>query len=101
MISINRRCEPERIAPDTWVIRQMFGEGIAHASLFVNSMVIAGPEPVIVDPGPAVARDDWMNDVFSHMLAHLPDLPPAPLGGQAELEHLVATFTAPSPAAAA
>ncbi len=65
MISINRRCEPERIAPDTWVIRQMFGEGVAPASVFVNSMVIAGPEPVIVDTGPAVAREDWMNDVFS------------------------------------
>ncbi len=65
MMSINRRCEPERIAPDTWVIRQMFGEGLAPASVYVNSMVIAGPEPVIVDTGPAVARDDWMNDVFS------------------------------------
>lgn len=65
MMSINRRCEPERIAPDTWVIRQLFGEGLAPAAVYVNSMVIAGPEPVIVDTGPAVARDDWMADVFS------------------------------------
>lgn len=65
MTSINRRCEPERVAPDTWVIRQLFGEGLAPAAVYVNSMVIAGPEPVIVDTGPAVAREDWMNDVFS------------------------------------
>ncbi len=64
-MKINRRCEPEPIAPDTWVIRQMFGEGVAPVGVYVNSLVIAGAEPVIVDTGPAVARDDWMHDVFS------------------------------------
>ena len=64
-MKINRRCEPERIAPDTYVIRQLFGEGLAPAAVYVNSMVIAGSEPVIVDTGPAVARDGWMADVFS------------------------------------
>ena len=64
-MKVNRRCEPERIAPGTYVIRQLFGEGLAPAAVYVNSMVIAGPEPVIVDTGPAVARDDWMADVFS------------------------------------
>ena len=64
-MKVNRRCEPERIAPDTYVIRQLFGEGLAPTAVYVNSMVIAGAEPVIVDTGPAVARDDWMNDVFS------------------------------------
>jgi flavorubredoxin len=64
-VKINRRCEPERIAPDTYVIRQLFGEGMAPAAVYVNSMVIAGSEPVLVDTGPAVARDEWMADVFS------------------------------------
>ncbi|MDQ3896795.1 MAG: MBL fold metallo-hydrolase [Actinomycetota bacterium] len=64
-MKINRRLEPERVASDTYVIRQLFGEGIAPAAVYVNSMVIAGAEPVIVDTGPAVARDDWMADVFS------------------------------------
>ena len=64
-MKINRRVEPERIAPDTYVIRQLFGEGIAPTAVYVNSMAIAGREPVIVDTGPAVARDDWMADVFS------------------------------------
>jgi hypothetical protein len=35
------------------------------------------------------------------MQTQLPDLPPAALCGQAELEHLFATLTNPSPAAAA
>jgi hypothetical protein len=35
------------------------------------------------------------------MQTQLPDLPPAPLCGQAELEHLFATLSNPSPAAAA
>jgi flavorubredoxin len=65
VIKVNRRCEPERIAPDTYVIRQLFGEGLGPAAVYVNSMLIAGPEAIIVDTGPAVARDDWMHDVFS------------------------------------
>lgn len=64
-MKLNRRCEPELIADDTYVIRQLFGEGLGPAAVYVNSMLIAGPEAVIVDTGPAVARDEWMNDVFS------------------------------------
>ena len=64
-MKVNRRCQPELVAPDTYVIRQIFGEGLGPAAVYVNSMLIAGPEAVIVDTGPAVARDDWMADVFS------------------------------------
>ena len=35
-MKINRRLEPERIAPDTYVIRQLFGEGIAPTGVYVN-----------------------------------------------------------------
>ena len=64
-MKVNRRCQPELVASDTYVIRQLFGEGVGPAAVYVNSMLIAGPEAVIVDTGPAVARDDWMDDVFS------------------------------------
>jgi flavorubredoxin len=60
-----RRCEPERLAPDTFLIRQLYGEGVAPVAMYVNSMVITGKEPVILDTGPAVVRDDWFADVFS------------------------------------
>ncbi|HEV2758338.1 MAG TPA: MBL fold metallo-hydrolase [Acidimicrobiales bacterium] len=64
-MKVNRRCQPALVAPDTYVIRQLFGEGLGPAAEYVNSMLIAGPEAVIVDTGPAVARHDWMDDVFS------------------------------------
>ncbi|CAN5844841.1 hypothetical protein BH23ACT1_BH23ACT1_03940 [soil metagenome] len=42
---------PLRLGPDTWLIRQLQGEGSAPMSIYINSMVIAGAEPVIVDTG--------------------------------------------------
>src|SRR3954447_21126925 len=65
MLPAIRRCPPERIAADTWVIRQLYGEGSAPVALFVNSMVITGAEPVIVHCGPKVARDDWLAHAFA------------------------------------
>ena len=60
-----RRVEPDRIADDTYVIRQIMGEGTAPVAVYVNSMVIAGAEPTIVDFGPTVNGDAWLEDVFS------------------------------------
>src|SRR3954454_18813913 len=59
-----RMLEPTQIAPDTFVIRQLFGEGLNPVAMHVNSMVIAGAEPVIVDCGPAVTRQAWLDTVF-------------------------------------
>lgn len=59
-----RHHAPQKIAPDTYVIRQMFGEDEAPVAVYVNSMVIAGPEPVVVDTGTVVNRDQWLEDVF-------------------------------------
>jgi flavorubredoxin len=56
---------PLRIGKDTYLIRQMFGEGEGPLSVYVNSMVIAGPEPVVVDTGTLVNREQWLADVFS------------------------------------
>lgn len=59
-----RRLEPELIAPDTHLVRQLFGEGAGPVAVMVNSMVITGDEPIIVDTGPAVSGDLWLADAF-------------------------------------
>jgi flavorubredoxin len=55
---------PQQIAEDTYVIRSLWGED-APVQVYINSMVITGKEPVIVDTGLVATRDQWMNDVFS------------------------------------
>ncbi len=57
--------EPLRIAEDTYIIRQIFGEGMAPVGIYGNSMVILGEEPVLVDTGTVANRRDWLNDTFS------------------------------------
>jgi flavorubredoxin len=56
---------PQQIADDTYVIRSLWGEGTAPVQVYINSMVITGKEPVIVDTGLVATRDQWMKDVFS------------------------------------
>lgn len=56
---------PLRLGPDTWLIRQLQGEGSAPMSVYINSMVITGAEPVIIDTGTRSNRAQWMDDVFS------------------------------------
>lgn len=55
---------PQEIAPETWLIpnRVAAGDG---AYLPVNSMVIRGAEPVIVDTGAPIHRDLWKDKTFS------------------------------------
>lgn len=58
------RVEPEKIAPDTWLIhsvQQALGEPLF---VYLNSMVIIGAEPVIVDAGTISNRKQWLDDVF-------------------------------------
>lgn len=56
--------QPERIAPDTWLIPNLVaaGDGLY---LPVNAMVIRGREPVIVDTGAPIHRKAWLEKVFS------------------------------------
>ena len=56
---------PLAIGKDTYLVRSMFGEGEGPLAVYVNSLVIAGPEPVVVDTGTVVNRDQWLADVFS------------------------------------
>lgn len=57
--------KPLEIAPDTFLIRELTGEGTAPVNVYVNSLVIRGEEPVIVDTGTYANRQRWLNDVFS------------------------------------
>jgi flavorubredoxin len=56
---------PTLIAPDTYVIHDHEGEGTAPVCVPLNSMVIRGAEPVVVDTGMAENRDQYLTDVFS------------------------------------
>lgn len=56
---------PAQIAPDTWLIRSVqpaLGEPLF---VYMNSLVVLGAEPVIVDTGTVANRDQWFKDVFS------------------------------------
>lgn len=56
--------DPYRIASDTWVIPQIepAGPGVLTS---INSLVITGSEPVLVDTGCAINRQRWLSQVFS------------------------------------
>jgi flavorubredoxin len=55
---------PQLIAPETWLIPNLApgGDGVF---LPVNSMLIRGKEPVIVDTGAPMHRELWLEKVFS------------------------------------
>lgn len=55
---------PTRIAPETFVIHDHTGEGVAPVMVPINSLVIRGAEPVVVDTGFADHRDVFLADVF-------------------------------------
>ena len=46
-----RFLDTERVTPDTHVIRQVAGEGMVPVVHYLNSAVVTGAEPVIVDAG--------------------------------------------------
>lgn len=58
--------EPYRIAPDTWVIPELVpGPPGTDTVVALNSMVITGAEPVIVDTGNELSRTEWLDAAFS------------------------------------
>lgn len=59
------RHHPMEIAPETWVIQATAGEGTAPQAVHLNSMVIRGAEPVVVDTGAPIHRDQYLEDLFS------------------------------------
>jgi flavorubredoxin len=55
---------PTRAGADTWVIHQVQHGLGAPLSVYLNSMVIAGAEPAIIDTGSLNNRGQWLEDVF-------------------------------------
>jgi flavorubredoxin len=56
---------PTEIAPDTFVIHQVQPALGQPLFVYLNSMVIRGAEPVIVDTGTPANRKQWLEDVFA------------------------------------
>ena len=56
---------PVKVAADTYVIHQVQPALGQPLFVYINSMVILGDEPVIVDTGTPANRTQWLEDVFS------------------------------------
>ena len=65
LIPSKTRLEPTRIAPETFLIHDHAGEGQSPVLVALNSMVIRGSEPVVVDTGVADNQEQFLADVFS------------------------------------
>jgi flavorubredoxin len=59
------RLEPTRIANETYLIHDHAGEHEGPVVVALNSMVIRGAEPIVVDTGMAENRERFLADVFS------------------------------------
>jgi flavorubredoxin len=55
---------PHRVAADTWLIPNLASTG-PDTFLPVNSMVILGQEPIVVDTGAPIHTESWFRQVFS------------------------------------
>lgn len=56
---------PTQIAADTFVIHQVQPALGQPLFVYINSMVILGSEPMIVDTGTPANREQWLKDAFS------------------------------------
>jgi hypothetical protein len=55
---------PTRLDAHTWLIHQVQHALGAPLSVYLNSMVITGAQPVIIDTGSPNNRGRWLDDVF-------------------------------------
>jgi flavorubredoxin len=65
MNRIKTTLDPTPIAADTFLIHNHQGEGTAPVCVALNSMVIRGEQPVVVDTGVAENEEQFLADVFS------------------------------------
>ena len=56
--------DPVLVAPETWLIPNLAAVGPGQY-LPVNSMLIRGSEPIIVDTGAPLHRRRWLDQVFA------------------------------------
>ena len=61
---MNETCEPTRVGRDTWLIHQI-EEAPPVGCFLLNSAVIVGTEPVVVDTGTPVNRKRWLEHLGS------------------------------------
>jgi flavorubredoxin len=57
--------DPLEIAPETFLIQQVQPACGQPLFVYLNSLVIRGAEPVVVDTGTPANREQWLEDVFS------------------------------------
>jgi flavorubredoxin len=53
------------VAPETFLIPTIAAEPLSGAFLMANTLVIRGAEPVVVDTGCSLVREQWLATVFS------------------------------------
>src|SRR3954447_2418140 len=63
-VAPTRRVEPEEVGADTWVIHSAQDALGQPLVVYLNSMVIKGAEPMILDTGTIGNRKQWLDDVF-------------------------------------
>jgi flavorubredoxin len=56
---------PTKVAEETWVIHQVQPALGQPLFVYLNSMIIRGAEPMIVDTGTPANREQWLKDAFS------------------------------------
>jgi glyoxylase-like metal-dependent hydrolase (beta-lactamase superfamily II) len=56
---------PTKVAADTWVIHSLQPALGQPLFVYLNSMVLLGAEPMIVDTGTIANREQWLEDAFS------------------------------------
>ena len=56
---------PTEVAPDTFVIHQVQPALGQPLFVYINSLVIRGSEPMIVDTGTPANREQWLKDAFA------------------------------------
>lgn len=61
---------PVEIAPETYVITDTAGEGVEPVTVHMNSLLIRGEQPIVVDTGVASNRDRFLDDVFGLVDPH-------------------------------
>ncbi len=55
---------PEMVAPETWILHSVQEATGAPLFVYLNSMVIRGSEPVIIDTSTPANREQFLEDVF-------------------------------------
>ena len=57
--------EPHLVARDTFVVATLAAEPLSGAFVAINTMVIRGEQPVLVDTGFSLMREAWLASTFS------------------------------------